>query len=617
MAYPTTKVEISFVSGPYVASPTWVDVTSYVRNISIRRGRTDDLQNFEAGTANIILDNRDRRFDPLYTSGPYYGNLTPNKQIRISGTISGTTYTVFRGYISGWPMEITEAGFDQTVSLDCFDAMGLLSQETLPNNWADYYIQSLNPNRYYKMDEQFDPSATSGAKLKDSGSEAQDALIAFSPVLIGNGPSPAKGIPTTSVVASAKNSWNTTDPARSSTAWSWAGWVQIDDTSQAGFCYFIQWAEQSFTGTYYQLQYRTSTNPTNPNTLQFLLTPNVAFGTATGTIFSVTCYLALQSIQHIAISYTTGGTPTILINGIAQTVTSTSYTGGASVTPTVNIGGTNRSQSAFWRSALTSTQLQNIYQFANNSEAETTAARFTRIMGQSSFPAGLQSITASPSGTVSEISIDSPSLIAELQKIADSEGGELYANREGTVTLTDRYGFSTGRSITNQATLGTGGMGISTQVGISIDSNTVRNSFIIDYANGAAVTVTQSTSVTSYGQQTQNWITQLSSATDATNLGNVLSGFFQYPQPKFTPLEINREADLTTWATVLQLELMDRITITIPQKVGSAITSKQLLQSIEYQITPSQWTCRVQGSGTFAQVFIINTSLLAGTDYLA
>jgi len=40
---PTPTVEISFDSGPYVASPTWVDVTSYVRSFSTHRGRSSDF----------------------------------------------------------------------------------------------------------------------------------------------------------------------------------------------------------------------------------------------------------------------------------------------------------------------------------------------------------------------------------------------------------------------------------------------------------------------------------------------------------------------------------------------------------------------------------------------
>jgi len=74
MAYPTPIVEIAFDDGPYVASPTWTDVSQYVRRMSIDRGRSDDWADFN-GTATVVLNNRTRLFDPYYTSGTYYGKF--------------------------------------------------------------------------------------------------------------------------------------------------------------------------------------------------------------------------------------------------------------------------------------------------------------------------------------------------------------------------------------------------------------------------------------------------------------------------------------------------------------------------------------------------------------
>lgn len=88
---PTTKVEISFASAWDATSPTWVDVTSYVRAIDIARGRQADLNPFDNGTARIELDNRDGRFNPSNTAGPYYPNVKPRRQIRITATYTTTT----------------------------------------------------------------------------------------------------------------------------------------------------------------------------------------------------------------------------------------------------------------------------------------------------------------------------------------------------------------------------------------------------------------------------------------------------------------------------------------------------------------------------------------------
>ena len=43
-----------------------IDVTQYVRDFTVNRGRSTTLQHFTAGQANVTLDNRTRIFDPTY-----------------------------------------------------------------------------------------------------------------------------------------------------------------------------------------------------------------------------------------------------------------------------------------------------------------------------------------------------------------------------------------------------------------------------------------------------------------------------------------------------------------------------------------------------------------------
>jgi hypothetical protein len=88
---PETKVEISFASAWNSGSPTWVDVSSYVRGIEINRGREADLNPFDSGTARVELDNRDGRFNPSNTASPYYPNVKPRRQIRITATYTTPT----------------------------------------------------------------------------------------------------------------------------------------------------------------------------------------------------------------------------------------------------------------------------------------------------------------------------------------------------------------------------------------------------------------------------------------------------------------------------------------------------------------------------------------------
>ena len=56
MAYPQPKVYVAFNDGPYVLSPTWTEITTSVRSMSIDRGRGGDWDTF-SGSANVVLNN--------------------------------------------------------------------------------------------------------------------------------------------------------------------------------------------------------------------------------------------------------------------------------------------------------------------------------------------------------------------------------------------------------------------------------------------------------------------------------------------------------------------------------------------------------------------------------
>ena len=118
---PTLKVEIAFTSDPLATSQTWVNVSQWVRQtpgVSIRRGRQRELDNFDAGSCQITLSNRDRRFDPSYSAGPYFGNLLPRKQIRVTAYWGIAGYTMFQGWVTGWPQSLAAPG-GKAIPLAC------------------------------------------------------------------------------------------------------------------------------------------------------------------------------------------------------------------------------------------------------------------------------------------------------------------------------------------------------------------------------------------------------------------------------------------------------------------------------------------------------------------
>jgi hypothetical protein len=140
VAWPTLLVQIAFVDAPLtaLASNTWTDITAYVKGFTTRRGRSDALGRVEAGTAQLILDNSDRRFDPTFAAGAYSPNVVPMKKIRISATYAAVTYRLFTGFIESWPPD-WPGGLDVYTTISCVDAFTYFAKKKLNGAYGGEY----------------------------------------------------------------------------------------------------------------------------------------------------------------------------------------------------------------------------------------------------------------------------------------------------------------------------------------------------------------------------------------------------------------------------------------------------------------------------------------------
>jgi hypothetical protein len=119
MPLPSYVVELQFGSSSYV------DVTSYVKSVSINKGISRQLDDYSAGTLSISFVNNDRTFDPLNTSSILWyatGSYTivqPGGKIRV--TASGVRR--FTGFVQTWDFSYDEAGFDGQATVTALDEM--------------------------------------------------------------------------------------------------------------------------------------------------------------------------------------------------------------------------------------------------------------------------------------------------------------------------------------------------------------------------------------------------------------------------------------------------------------------------------------------------------------
>ena len=102
-----------------------IDVTSFVRDFSVKRGRSTTLAKFTAGQANVTLDNRSRIFDPTYDAGTYYGQILPRKQI----VIDRDAETIYTGLIEDWNFNYDVSG-QSLAEVSASDGFTLIANQT-------------------------------------------------------------------------------------------------------------------------------------------------------------------------------------------------------------------------------------------------------------------------------------------------------------------------------------------------------------------------------------------------------------------------------------------------------------------------------------------------------
>jgi hypothetical protein len=148
MTIPQPKVEIGFDltetgRGPFfilddaekgeldnteflLAGTLFFDVTDKTKSITIRRGKNRSLDQYDQGLANVVFNNNDRTFDPEFAASPFFGQIIPKRQMRIS---SGGVVQFF-GVVDDWNLFYEPSG-DSTVAAAASDATSFFANQTL------------------------------------------------------------------------------------------------------------------------------------------------------------------------------------------------------------------------------------------------------------------------------------------------------------------------------------------------------------------------------------------------------------------------------------------------------------------------------------------------------
>jgi hypothetical protein len=144
---PTQKVEIGFDLaggvGPFfvlddaergvldntswtLAGTFFYDVTQYVKDIQISRGKNRDIDSYTAGESVVTMNNYNRYFDPTFAASPFYGNIIPRREVKISSN----GIQQYFGTIDDWNLAYNIQG-ESTVQFVTSDGFYKFNNQTL------------------------------------------------------------------------------------------------------------------------------------------------------------------------------------------------------------------------------------------------------------------------------------------------------------------------------------------------------------------------------------------------------------------------------------------------------------------------------------------------------
>lgn len=107
------------------------DVTPFVVNYSLTRGKSRQLDRYQSGKLSVDLNNNSRIFDPLYGASPYRGQIIPKRAVRVSSN----NEIQYEGVIDDWDLSYAPQG-NSVATIVASDAFTQFANQTLVGGTA-------------------------------------------------------------------------------------------------------------------------------------------------------------------------------------------------------------------------------------------------------------------------------------------------------------------------------------------------------------------------------------------------------------------------------------------------------------------------------------------------
>lgn len=616
------RVYIAFSDGPLVESPTWTNVTAYVREVRISRGRQNELDDFQAGTATIVLDNRTRRFDPDYTSGAYYPNVKVRRQIKVESVYSGFE-PIFRGLIQSWQQQWPGKGKDATTTVQCADLFSLLATWELPDTAHELVARTLSPSSFWGLEESTSTAVDRMGVSNGTYTAARQTVDA----LEANGAGASKSFHADNAGSSHIAQFGFGPAATASTSTSLAAIVNARRLVESYNGVVAVDVSAEFLSLY-------DTASGSTRDLRLGLT---AAGEPTGSLGTTQAYpstlLVDGSTHHVAL-VRSGVNLTVYVDGVSVATSGSAssasvqysygYIGkgptGTSISSVARAHDITVDEAAVWHgTALTGTQVALLYEAVDGWANDTADSRIQRILDLLGVPSGLYSLGAASSSVgVFEGGTDA---VSYLQSVARSDRGRLFVNRSGVITFQPKTTDMGGSSAVTFADDSTANAIRYSGFELELDDRLIYNDITVTGVEGSSHSAQDSTSIATYSRRSRTFDTELPPSACRDSVAYYLDRYAE-PQVRGRSWTVHPERTLIGsstrgWDSVVVRELGDIVTIKRTPAVGSPISKTVQITSIEHNIDlpEGKWDVTFTGAPVdTATAFRWGTSTWGGSD---
>lgn len=557
--------EVAFDTDP-AETPVWTDISSYVRSGSISRGRQREVDRYKAGTCSLVIDNRDRRFDPNYSSSPYYPNVLPMKRLRLRVNYLGVEYALFSGFVDGWPQSYRNPN-DGYVEVTATDGFKVLAGTDVPSVWEQEVLAD-SPAHWWRLGE--------------TASLIADAVHAHSEY------GTAYGSPTST-----------------------SGLVVNDDDGALTFDGVndrIELPSSSAIGTTtYSIEALISTDSIPVSTVApiygqgngaaklFLGTDGTVGITTASTSVRSTNSVADGEPHHVVATSQSAGNLKIYVDGVDRSDVVTGAGTFISGPPSIGQIGDypffdgTIDEVVLYTSALSAARVRAHYEAATSPwDADLSSARVQHVLDAVEWSSADRNIST---GQSTLQAADLGAALDHLQAVEDTEQGRLFIDASGRLTFVDRLSLLKPPYTTSKATFGdsTGERRYS-DIRIDYSDTLIRNEVRASSEGQTPQVAEDAGSQAAYLVRSEQITSLTKNAEELRQLANWRLIHFKDPHLRVEGITISPGRDETNLLPqVFGREIGDRLTVKRrPQAVGSAISVDVHVEGINHDFSAEQ-----------------------------